>query len=63
MGAANGDGHPPDSHRKRIASERAEVQRLDGHALIEAEVAEAASLSASKLQSIAEMRARMPSLS
>ena len=44
MLAANCDGHPPDAHRKRVASERAEMERLDRHTLIEAEVAQPARL-------------------
>ena len=44
MGAADGDGHPADPDRERIAPERAEVQRLDRNALVEAEVAQATGL-------------------
>ena len=42
MAAANGDGHPADPNRDRIAAERAEVHRLDGYAFVEAEVPQAA---------------------
>ena len=36
--APDRDGHPADADRDRIAAERPEVQRLDGNALIEAEM-------------------------
>jgi hypothetical protein len=42
MRAANGDGHPSDSHRQGIATDRALMERLNDHALIEPEVLEAA---------------------
>ena len=44
MPAADGDGHAADADRDRIAAERTEVQRLDGDALIEAEMPQAAGL-------------------
>ena len=44
MGAADRDGHPADPDRERIAAERAEVERLDRDAFVEAEVAQAAGL-------------------
>ena len=42
MAAADRDGHPPDADRERIAPERAEVERLDRDAGVEAEVTQAA---------------------
>ena len=40
--AADGDGHPADADRERIAAERAEMKRLDRDTLVETEVAQAA---------------------
>ncbi len=44
LGPADRDRHPADAHRQRIAAERAEVQRLDRDAFVEAELAQAAGL-------------------
>ena len=52
MLAANRDGHPSDSNRERIASERAKVKRLDRDALVKAKVAQAAGLSFAKRRPI-----------
>ena len=41
MRATDGNGHSPDSHRKRITAERALVKWLHRHALVEPEVLEA----------------------
>jgi len=43
MAAANGDGHAADPKRDRVATKWPEVQRFDGHALVEAEMAKPAS--------------------
>ena len=40
--AADRDGHAADADGDRIAAERPEVQRLDGDALVEAEMPQAA---------------------
>jgi hypothetical protein len=42
MRAANGDGHPSDSHRQGITTDRALMERLHDHPFIEPEVLEAA---------------------
>ena len=42
--AADGDRHPADADRERIAAERAAVQRLDLDALVKAEMAQAVGL-------------------
>ena len=42
MDAANRDGHPPDPHRKWIASKGPEVERLNRHAGVKTKVAQAA---------------------
>jgi hypothetical protein len=44
MAAADGDSHAADANRDGVAAEGAEVQRLDGYALIEAEMPESAGL-------------------
>ena len=53
MGAADGDRHAADAHRQRIGAERAAVERLDRHALVEPEMAQAAGIAvAERAQSI-----------
>lgn len=44
MGPAERDRHPSDPHRERVPAERPQMKRLDHHALIEAKLAEAATL-------------------
>ena len=46
MAATDRDRHPADADGDRIATERAQVQRLDRDALVETEVAQTAALAA-----------------
>ena len=42
MGATDGDGHPPDPHRERIAPERPGMKRFYRNTFIEAKIAKPA---------------------
>ena len=58
MGPANRHGHPSDSHRKGVSSERSLVQRLNNDALVESEMLEAACLAGFQLGPVHVLNAR-----
>lgn len=41
MSAANGNRHPPDPNSKRVAAERAKMERFNRHAFVKSKVAQA----------------------
>jgi len=44
MLTANGNGHPPNPDRKRVAPERPEVKRFDRNALVKSELPKPANI-------------------
>jgi hypothetical protein len=60
VGAADGDGHPAYADGERVAAERTEMHGLNRHALVEAELAQAAGLSFFQRRPIDRVDPRTP---